>query len=262
MPGPSVHPPGCRATVACVLLPDVRSSARPVAQPVKAKHGGDGRVRRPASAGCGRTRWLRSCFRAGARALPVGEDLCYRSVCNNADARACTARGGGPGRLPCDCARGRREFHGAAAARLHKAHLSQPLSRLYHDVTAEHRGIGVGAADVAGEGAAAGDVTAGGAARAAQPRAPSRRREHTVRPRPSLPRHGARGPAQRAPLGVCGLCQRARVYERAGRPPAGAAPADGHVGCQATQPNRRAGQADAVRAPKDGAADHGLYGIE
>ena len=46
MPGPSVHPPGRRATVACVLLPDVRSSARPVAQPVKAKHGGDGRGRR------------------------------------------------------------------------------------------------------------------------------------------------------------------------------------------------------------------------
>ena len=42
MPGPSVHPPGRRATVACVLLPDVRSSARPVAQPVKAKHGGMG----------------------------------------------------------------------------------------------------------------------------------------------------------------------------------------------------------------------------
>ena len=71
MPGPSVHPPGRRATVACVLLPDVRSSARPVAQPVKAKHGGDGRGRRRGGArarACGAgaaRRWLTCCLRRG-----------------------------------------------------------------------------------------------------------------------------------------------------------------------------------------------------
>ena len=68
--GPSVHPPGRRAMVACVLLPEVRSSARPVAQPVRAKHGRNGRGRRRGGAcvhvrAVRARRWLTCCLRRG-----------------------------------------------------------------------------------------------------------------------------------------------------------------------------------------------------